>query len=59
MFKVGDVVRYADGWCTEAEKKYVFVVVESYETRCKIKCLNSTISLGYYETVDYEMIEEA
>lgn len=31
MFKVGDVVRYADGWCTEAEKDYRLVVVEWFD----------------------------
>lgn len=30
-FKVGDVVRYADGWYTEAEKDFRLIVVEWYD----------------------------
>lgn len=30
-FKIGDVVRYADGFCTEAEKDYRLVVVEWFD----------------------------
>lgn len=31
MFKKGDVVRYADGFCTEAEKDYRLIVVEWFD----------------------------
>lgn len=31
MFKKGDVVRYAEGWYTEAEKDFRLVVVEWFE----------------------------
>ena len=31
MFKVGDIVRYADEWCTEAEREFRLVVVEWFD----------------------------
>lgn len=31
MFKAGDIVRYADGWCREEEKAYRLIVVEWFD----------------------------
>ena len=61
MFKVGDIVKYADGWCTEGEKKYRFIVLETgfCGDRIKIGCMNSSLVLGSVEVVDEEMIQEA
>lgn len=58
MFKVGDIVKFADNWCTEGEKKYRFVVLETgfCGDRLKIGCLNSKLSLGSVEVVDEEMV---
>lgn len=58
MFNVGDIVKFADGWCTEGERKYRFRVLETgfCGNRVKIGCLNSGLTLGSTEVVDEEMI---
>ena len=58
MFKVGDVVKFADNWCTEAEKKYRYQVLETgfCGNRLKIGCLNSALTLGSIQVVDEEMV---
>lgn len=61
MFKVGDIVKYTEKWCTEAERKYRFKVLETgfCGDRIKIGCLNTLLTLGSIEVVDAEMIELA
>lgn len=61
MFKKGMIVKFADGWCTEGEKKFRFVVLETgfCGNRIKIGCLNSNLAFGSVEVVDEEMIVEA
>ena len=57
--KEGMVVRYADGWCSSEEKKYLHVVKESFADvkRCRIVTINSSLSIMPSETVDWEMVE--
>lgn len=67
MYKVGDIVRYAEKWCSPGEEKYIHIVLEIRDhsddpqigtCRYLIRTLNS--SLHYFqptETVDEEMIE--
>ena len=58
MFREGDVVRYAEAWCTENERHYRFVVLEEANPvgNIKIGCLNSNITFGHVEYVKAEMI---
>ena len=58
MFKVGDIVKFAEGWYSPGEEKYRFVVLETgfCGDRYKIGCLNSRLSLGGIEMVDERMI---
>ena len=60
VIKVGDIVRYAPEWCTQGERKYLHVVIESYEDvgRCKIKTLNSSLVFAPVEWCDFEMLEK-
>lgn len=60
IIKKDMIVKYASGWCTESEKRLMFIVLESYEDkkRAKIGALNSSCAFGLIETVDWEMIEE-
>lgn len=68
MFKVGDLVRYAAGWCKPEESGLLHVVreirlnpVKGTETRALIETINGSKRLGYLnpvETVDFEMIEK-
>ena len=66
-FNVGDIVKYADGWCSDGEKVSRFVVLENdlcnpckqSECRYKIGCLNSNLALGFVDVVDECMIELA
>lgn len=63
--KVGMLVRYADGWCSEGEKHLVHIVVENRlnpctgeMTRWLIETVNSNISIANpSETVEDYMIE--
>ena len=66
QFKVGDIVKYASGWCSEGEEKYRHVVIEvrlnpvtGEESRYLIGTLNTTLALGSTEVVDNYMIELA
>ena len=59
MIKEGMIVRYSEKWSTPGERKYLFVVKESYPDveRCLITCINSSLSIAPSETVRFEMIE--
>lgn len=58
-FKKGDIVKFNWNWCSEGERKYIFVVMEvnDYTERCIIRCLNSALTLGSSECVSFEMIQ--
>ena len=63
MIKEGMIVKYAPGWCSEGEEKYIHLVKENRMnpvsgkmTRWLIYTLNSGCSLGLSETVDDYMI---
>lgn len=45
MFKKNDIVKYSRIY-QEGEEKYRFIVLDAYEGRVKIGCLNTSISLG-------------
>lgn len=63
-YNVGDIVKYANGWCSDGEKVFRFVVLENdlcnpckpSECRYKIGCLNSKLALGFIDVVDECMI---
>lgn len=62
MFKVGDVVKYADKWCADYERDCRFVVLEVFDKGLKpikIGSLTTKCSFGYVEMVEPEMIEIA
>lgn len=62
MFKVGDVVKYADKWCADYEKDCRFVVLEVFDRGLKpikIGSLTTKCTFGYVEMVEPEMIEIA
>lgn len=56
--RVGDIVKYADGWYTPGEEKYRLLVLESYEDvkRCLVLCINSILTIKPTETLDWEMV---
>ena len=64
-FQVGDIVRYAHGWCSDGERKYLHVVTETglldpvkmTETRVKIRTLNTGMVFAPTEVVDDYMLE--
>lgn len=60
-FKVGDVVRFADGFCSEAEKMLFLVIIEDrtndISERYLVGTINHTNALGHSETVTADMIE--
>lgn len=60
IIKVGDIVRYASEWCSPGERKYLHIVIESYEDikRCKIKTLNSSLMFAPVEYCDFDMLEK-
>lgn len=66
-YNVGDIVKYADEWCSDGEKVFRFVVLENglsnpcnpSECRYKIGCLNSNLALGFVDVVDECMIISA
>lgn len=65
MIKVGMIVRYAPGWCSPEERRYLHVVKENRlnpvtgkMTRWLIETINTSMALHPTETVDEEMIEE-
>ena len=67
MFKVGDIVRYKNGWCSDGERKYLHIVreirlnpVTNQMTRYLIETINMEhMTLNPTETVDECMIEYA
>ena len=67
MFKVGDIVRYKNGWCSDGERKYLHIVKEvrinpitNQMTRYLIETVNMEhMTLNPTETVDECMIEYA
>ena len=50
MFKKNDIVKYSRIY-QEGEEKYRFIVLDAYEGRVKIGCLNTSLSLGSIEVV--------
>lgn len=61
---VGMIVRYAHGWCSDGERKYLHVVKENRlnpvtgkMTRWLIETINSGMTLHPTEVVDDCMIE--
>lgn len=64
MIKEGMIVRYADGWCSPGEEKYLHIVRENRlnpvtgkMTRYLIETINTGLTLNPTETVDDYMIE--
>ena len=62
--KEGMIVRYAQGFCSPSEEKYLHVVKENRVnpvtgkmTRWLIETINTTLFVNPTETVDEEMIE--
>lgn len=45
MLKKNDIVKYSHIY-QEGEEKYRFIVLDAYEGRIKIGCLNSMLTLG-------------
>lgn len=62
-FKVGDVVRYADGWCNKGEESARLVVVEAFDDVQKARIVNPAVAYAFgahrNEWVTYDMIESA
>lgn len=62
-FKVGDVVRYADGWCNKGEESAKLVVVEAFGDVQKARIVNPAVTYAFgahrNEWVTYDMIESA
>ena len=58
MFKVGDYVKYSDKFCSPGEEYFIHVVKEvNPDTgKCLIATLNSCLTLGSSEMVDFDMI---
>ena len=61
---VGMIVRYAHGWCSDGERKYLHVVKENrlnpvtgQMTRWLIETINTGMALNPTEVVDDCMIE--
>ena len=56
--KRGMIVRFAPEWCSEGERKYRMVVLESFPDvqRCLIKFLNTNMIIQPTEIVDFEMV---
>ena len=50
MLKKNDIVKYSHIY-QEGEEKYRFIVIDAYENRVKIGCLNTSLSLGSIEVV--------
>ena len=61
MFKVGDIVKYSEKFCSPGEEYYIHEVKEvNPDTgKCLIVTLNTSLSLGSSEMVDFEMITPA
>ena len=62
LFKVGDVVRYSDGWCSEGEKELLLVVLEDRTNdseRYLVGTINHSNVFGHTETVFADMIVSA
>lgn len=62
--KPGMLVRYADGWCSEGEKKHVHLILENYlnpvtgeMTRWLIVTITTSNVIKPQEVVDDYMIE--
>ena len=62
-FKVGDVVRYADGFCEKGEESARLVVVEAFDDVQKARIVNPAVTYAFgahrNEWVTYDMIESA
>lgn len=60
-FKVGDIVRFSEGWCSEGEKHLLMVVTEDRTNdigeRYLVHTLNHTNAFGHSETVFSDMID--
>ena len=50
MLKKNDIVKYSHIY-QEGEEKYRFIVIDAYEGRVKIGCLNTSLSFGSIEVV--------
>ena len=62
-FKVGDIVRFSDGFCSEGEKSLLLKIIEDRTNdigeRYLVHTINHTNALGHSEVVFSEMIEKA
>ena len=60
-FKVGDIVRFSEGWCSEGEKHLLMVVTEDRTNdigeRYIVHTLNHANVFGHSETVLSDMID--
>lgn len=58
-FHVGEKVKYTPKYCGAGEEKYIHVITEvNPDTKkCIIHTLNSCLSIGSSEVVDFDMIE--
>lgn len=62
LFKVGDVVRFADGFCSEGEKELRLVILEDRTNdseRYLVGTINHQNFFGHTETVFADMIVTA
>ena len=60
-FSEGDIVVFAPGWCTEAEKEKLYRVLESYDDvqRAKIAPVDRSLTIIPVESVTYAQIVRA
>ena len=56
--RCGSVVKFTEKWSRPEERHLKFIVLESYDRGALIGCINTKISLGSMERVEWEMVEE-
>ena len=61
MFKPGEIVKYSAKFCSPGEEYYIHMVkeVNPDTKKCLIVTLNSFLTLGSSEMVDFDMIQPA
>jgi len=61
MFKPGEIVKYSAKFCSPGEEYYIHMVkeVNPDTKKCLIATLNSCLTLGSSEMVDFNMIQPA
>ncbi len=58
MFKRGDIVRFAEEWCTPEERKYLLIVVKERGDTMLVEYLNGKTLIKVQECVqDYMVVK--